>query len=245
MFDKLLKWMALLEDKAADFGLKMICGQIEWKDKTNSRNDDPISIRPNYHLHICLVFFEDMPYDTIKHNIQKYIKKKFHKLTYNDKRYPWRELAYVQKEKYRNKPITIYFTKTIEEGVNFEKDALAKWDKYPDSKRRLENEEQQPVRLHDERTLGYWNAIVTLRNFMTYRKIRWIVHPPTGTGEIKFVSQNVENKCCGVNKFIEYLKSDPYMKFHFSVRGKQYIKLICNRQEFVNYMEEFLLECKK
>jgi len=241
MFDKLLKWMSHLEEYSKKFGLKMICGQIEWKDKTNSRNDDPISIRPNYHLHICIVFFEETPYDTVKHKIQEFIKKKFHRLTYNDKRYPWREWAYVQKEKYRHEPIVIYFTESEEEGVEFEKSILKKWDEYPDSKRRLESEEHQTIRLHDERTLGYWNAIVTLRNFFTYRRIRWIFHKD----ELKFVCKGIKNKCCLVEEFISYIKSDPYMKYHFSVRGRQYIKLICNEIEFKNYMEEFELEIKR
>ena len=234
----MMKYIVKFERFFKEIGLIMFNANIEWKDELNSNEDDPYIIRPNFHLHFGLVFGLDtdkkgMPYDDAIERLEMYVGLKCRPLTYTDKNYPWRELAYVIKEHYRHLPYVRVF---YPEYDNLYDKFIEKWEKYPETRRRLRGDDEKIPKLPDEKTHSLWNAIVTARNYFRIHRIRWYCNEK---GDFILISKNNIKQGFDVKTLLEMMKEDVDFKHHWSVRYKKYFELLIFQDNFRIYLDKY------
>jgi len=231
MVHKMHNWFELLIKFATELFIYAICGNIEWKDRTNSTNPDPIAIRPNYHIHFSTIHTKDIHPSELKNLLRIHIKKPFHGPTHKDKEYPYREWFYVQKESDRHEPL-FWSTDTEIKFSQFQSKIYSMFIEYPMTRRCFEDEENPLKRKRGEhndwddryKPLRRWNAVITLRNLFSWKKIYWVIIGD----KIVFISKSFKQQYYTVHDFLEYLENNAYFAYHFNLRKNEYVNILFN-----------------
>lgn len=222
--------------------VKLLICQIESKDENNSNNPDIYMIRPNFHIHIFVLLEENYPMVDFETKYREFIPYPYQKCTFNDKRYPWRNLAYVLKEKNRHKP---YFYADDEMKKNlpaFLQENMKKFKQYPISKQDIWSE-YEVHNLPTGRASEYWNAIVTLRNWFRINHILIGVNNLPNSlfpffrihadGSYEFFDG------AGIN---DMLRADPKFRYYYSHFREKYQYLLGETSEYLNYLDSFIVQ---
>lgn len=210
--------------------IKMYRINIEYKTTQNTNIQNPYEIRPNYHIHICVITNKEIPLWKFINKFRSKICKYVTKVTFNEKEYPYYNLAYVRKEDYIHESYVKYFTCSPKD----EEIYMLEFEAYPESKQDLyhDKKEEKDAHLLDEKNYKTWNAVFTLRNYFIMHEIKYIP-PSTKDGIIVF---RQEENVFSLKTLMRHMAQDPYFRFHLINRFKNYKNILTNLELMNHYM---------
>lgn len=195
-------------------------------------------MRPNYHIHICIEFQENNPVYKFQELFFEHIGIPYQKLTYDDKRYPWRNIEYVFKEYCRHKPRILVWDESITDIDKYIEEKRKLFHQYPISKQDIYTDKED--KLLGDKEHKYWNAIFTTRTFFSKKYI--YIEEKQQPYALTFYTINEDSsyEYLTVKDILYMMAMDPSFRFHLAHRVKQYSKLLNDPKEIYTYLSYFI-----